>query len=598
MRDAKTESVTEAELVELFRRRRPDPEAFRARVAQRIREKEREPDSGSAREPTLLGSELVRRVAAVLPLEPSSGLGFAKLLVTSLALPFVVLSATVAAFVAASRSVLRSTGSAQPASREPRPLQDVVPARDRDLIVGLGIPAWLHPAGVLLLFLPSLTGSPWAVDVVVALVLAAALSLVFLVRGLARSTLLTPATVADHAAAILGALFMGVFLWPLSRRVAAAGSDLGLGWSGGLVLLGIVACALVPRGGTGWSRLGWLCLVPLLVVLNPLGLTRSSPASLRAQLASFEVEAHELRGWQPVGVVAEALLATGAELPPLPSVERALQLELARGPEQHSQRWTAGIDAHPRVWTTAAQVGLMTRERWQRLAERPAEARKLEQLLAHDGPLTLQEYDEYLFPMLLATRTLTAEQRAALAARIEATWPATGSHDPLASALLLVRLLDHLGLQEHVEARRADVQRLLLEHWFARPTRGFLPTGGFTPNPAKFETAVPGSTHAAVVLMARFGVPAGIDLRRVRAYLRAEGAAFWLVIPERSELQSLERAALLRLEHQLAIPPRPWLAALAGERILVACALLVLLCGLAIVCAPRPDPAAGRRALP
>src|SRR5690606_6689947 len=81
------ELVPEAELVELFRRRRPDPAAFRARIAQRIAEKERDPEADGPDRRSILRAEFVRRAAAFLPLDPASGSSAAKLALTGLALP-------------------------------------------------------------------------------------------------------------------------------------------------------------------------------------------------------------------------------------------------------------------------------------------------------------------------------------------------------------------------------------------------------------------------------------------------------------------------------------------------------------------------------
>lgn len=599
MSEHEAETIPESELVELFRRRRPDASAFRARVAARVAEREREPETPGPDESSFLRAEFVRRAAALLPLDPNAGLGLTKVVGTSLALPWIVLCASVGSLLAAGRSVLRSSGSARPAAGEPRPLRDVARSPDRSLAAGRRLAGLLQTAGMLALLLPSLTGSAWAVDLVVLLVLASAGALVLVVRGLAQSALLTPRTVSTYATSILGAFFAGAFLWPLQRRAAEAGSDLGLGWSAAVVFAGIAACALLAGRRPGWSNAFWILFLPFLVVLNPFGLTRSSPASLRQQLAAYALDAREIKGWEQFGLVAEALTACDERLPPLPTAERELDDALARGPGPEGRPWTAGVDPHPRVWNAAAQAGLMTAERWRALAAHPDEQRKLDRLLESRGPLLAPDYDEYQIHMLVATRAPTREQREALAQRIDAAWPAPDSYDPLSKALVLVRCLDQLDLPERADAHRADVMALLVSHgWTGRSIGVFRPTGGFTPDPETFQTSMPGTTHAAVVLMTRFGVPAEIDLRRVRAYLRAESAAFWLLLPEPAHLKAIQRAALLRLEQGIGIPPRAWIAALVGERILIACLLLVGLCVLAIRSAPRPGRAGAGQVLP
>lgn len=586
MSTSDVELVSEAELRELFRPRRVDPAQFRARVASRIAEQEREHGSESDR--STLRAELVRRAAAFVPLDPTGAAGGAKLVLASLALPFLVLVAAVSVLVASARSVRRSSSSARRAEVEPRFVLPIALAPTAKLRRGRALVQSLQVAGMFVLLLPSLTGAAWAVDIVVALVLVAAGTLAYLVRGMAEEALLTPRSVATCSTSILGGLFLGGFLWPLSRRAAESGSDLGAGWSAGVLLGGIVLCALLPRVRPALNSIGWLVLVPILLLLNPLGLTRSSTASLREQIATLELDARELRGWEPVDLAGGAVAEIDGSAIEPGSIEREIERAL-RG----------GFDAHPRVWTAAAHLGLMTRERWSALASRPLQKLRLDQLVELDMPLRMPVYDEYLVPMLLATRELTLEQREKLAARIDAAWPSTSSYDPLADALLRLRLFDHLGLAARVESRRADVHALLQDHWLPPGgSRMFAKRGGFTSDPAQFQSSVLGSTHAAVRLMARFGVPDGIDLRAVRGYLRGESAAHWLVFPEPAWLKLEARAALAQLEREIGVPRRALAAAIVGERVLIACVLLVLLCLFAIRAAPAPRSSDGPGALP
>ncbi len=585
----------DAELVELFRRRRPDPDAFRARVAERIVEKEREPNVDVPRERSILRTEFLRRAAAFLPLDPSAA-AFGKIILTTLALPFIVLVASVGAFVAAAKSVVRTGSTAQPAVKEPSYVQMASSGR---LKSSSYLVQSLQTIGMFALLLPAAIGSAWAVDIVVALVLLAAGALVLVVRGLSTDTLLTPRTVSTQAIAILASLFAGAFLWPASRQAAAAGSDLGIGWAASVVLAGMVVCALLPRQRPSWGSVGWLLFLTPLLLLNPMGRTNTSPANLRKQVANYDVEALELRAWEELGLVTEALAAVGERVPSMPAVERELESVLARSIEDKLHVWREGVDAHPAVWTAALHAGLMTHDRWCALASRADEKRGLDGLLKLSGPLRTPVYNEYQVAMLVATREISPEQRETLASHIEAAWPERGSHDPLANALLIVRLLDHLGFVERANARRADVHALLVEHWTGTmPLAVFLRMGGFTPNPERFKTSLAGPTHAAAVLMARFGVPEGIDLRLVRAYLRVESAAPWLGIPESAYLKGVSRAALLRLERDIGIPPRSKFEAVVGERVLIACALLVLLCVLAIRSAPRVSASVTTSALP
>lgn len=593
MKPTETDLVPEAELVELFRRRRVDPAAFRARVALRIAEDR----AGGPRGPASARVHVLRRAAALLPLDPSAGAGAtgaAKLALAGIALPFVVLFGLLATFVAAGRSVRRSGAEARPAEEEPR--VEVAAARSRgSLRASLTLTQLLQPLAMLALMLPSFTGARWAVDVVVAVVLLAAATLAFVVRGLADRALLTPRSVATCASAVLGATFVGLFLWPHARDAVGAGSDLGIGWSSGALIVGLAACALVPRARGARGTRGWLVLALALLFLNPLGCTFSTRSSVARQLAGLDLRAEDIARWEQAGAAAEALATTGAKDAPIDAPIGGIEREVARALRD-------GVECHPRTWTAASDAGVMTSERWARLAERPIERRKAETLLTLPIPLGMPEYDEYVVPMLLATRMLTAEERARLADRIDAGWPADDAFDPLSDALLRVRLFEHLGMRERVEARRADVHALLRSHWWpGSATSPFQVRGGFTPDPRKIPTSMPGTTQDAVALMTRFGVPEGIDVRAVRDCLRVESAAPWLVVPELPWLKLASRAALLRLESEIGLPPRSFLASLAAERAFVACVALVLLCLLAILSAPRPGPSSeadARAALP
>lgn len=573
------ELVPEAELVELFRRRRPDPAAFRARIAQRIAEKERDPEADGPDRSSILRAEFVRRAAAFLPLDPASGSSAAKLALTGLALPLAMLVASVAAFLAAGRSVVRTSRGAAPSRAEPVRLGWATPPHGIRLGFSGVLIQCLQPLGMFALLLPGIYGSRGAVDVVVALALCAGLALVFIVRALADAVRLTPAAVADFAVGVLVSLFAGAFLWPASRNVAEIGSDLGIGWSAGVLLAGVVLAALWPLRRPGWFLWTALAFVPGLLLLNPLGATFHEPADLREQVAELELDAAELAGWGEFGTVSRTLAALGGA-----------PADLARADREIARALEGSFRVHPGVWTAASEAGLMDTARWRTLAAGEMEAYALDRLLEASGPLRIADYELYRVRMLLATREVGPAQREALAARIEAGWPTVGVHDALSDALVRVRVLDELGLAQRADARRDDVHQLLRDHWIAPDTEGrFRQRGGFTPDPAKFRTSLRGPTRAGVELMARFGAPAGVDPRDVRDRLRADGRAHWLFFPSHPGLQLEPRAALLLLEREVGLPPRSLLASLVAERLLIACLLLVLLCVVAIRSAPEPE---------
>ena len=420
-----------------------------------------------------------------------------------------------------------------------------------------------------------------------ALFLVAALALALTVRQLGEIAQLTPTTAARSALGILSGLFCGLFLFPHARAVSAHGSDLGPAWAAAVLVVG--ALILGVQGlGTGVVRRGaWIAYLLALVVINPFGLTLYGSTDLRREVERGPISAG-LRGWEDMGNATAALHAVGAEMPSSDAALRVIDGALADG-----------TDLHPQVWTSALHAGWMTTERWRQLAARPFEARALDRLLDARAPVNTTSYYEYQAAMLVATRELTPAQRASLADRVEAQWPRTGDHGALEEALVCVRWLEHLGLAERVAARRATVHALLVDHWWPGALWSpFQRTGGFTPNPREFHTSMVDDTHAAVLLMARFGVPEPIDPRAVRSFLRGAAAAHFLVLPQPAWLNTTARAALLRLEREVGIPPRSPLAAVVGERLLVASILLVALCLLAVAFAPRPSGTTSRTALP
>jgi hypothetical protein len=303
---------------------------------------------------------------------------------------------------------------------------------------------------------------------------------------------------------------------------------------------------------------------------------------LRGYLASFEAHTDELRGWSEAEVTYVALRSTRAELPDLAHVRAAVELAI----DHHD-------DSHPTVWTAAATMHLIDIEHWRTLAARPLEQHKLDQWLASSGRLHLIEYDAYQLDMLLATRELTGEQCERVAARIEASWPAPGDDRALDRAALCVRLFDTLGRQDAIERHRADVHELLRRHWISgRGTGPFAKIGGFSSYPAKLRTSFDEATWRAVDLIARCGAPPEIDMRLLHGYLRTESAAHGLIGETYAELKATERAALLRLEREIGLPSRHWLATLLGERVLIGSTLIVALCFLAIrFAAPTGDDA-------
>lgn len=578
----------EATLRELFRPRRVDPDAFRAAVARRIAEREAAEHAARERETRKPArSAYVQRAAALLAFDPSgsgsSPLALLKLFGGALLLPLVVIGLQVAAFAHALGIVRHATS---PDGR--------LEARRGSLRLGTWLLGASQAGGVLVLLAPFLLTSHWVVDLVGLLFVAASAGLALSVRGLAEEGKLTPRSVVRVTLALLNGLFAGFYLWRVAYRISEGSSDLGLGVSAAVLLAGMVLCPLVVRGGprragTRASALGSLAMgIGFVLFLDPIGVTRSSPEALAAQLARLDTRLSptDLRNWKEADELHEALVAVGGEVPRLERTAGELRSALERE-----------IALHPTMLTTALRLGLLTSEAAGKVAEREREAHALDELLAGDGPLVGPSYEEYRMHLLLATRPLSAAQHAHLVARVEATWPSAGTWAALDRARHCMRLLELLGEDERLAARRAEVHALLRHHWVGDRASFFDKPGGFTSDPVKFPTSFADATADAVALMARHGVPSGIDLRLVRGYLRAESVAQPLLFEAMPELHATTRASLLRLEREVGIPPRGPAAALFAERNLLAVLLVVLLC-LVTVRRTEEPPGARPGALP
>lgn len=588
MSASEADTISEAELRELFRRRRPDAEAFRAEVARRIAERAQESGQEPAERPDLRALA-VRRAAALVALDPAGGatpLALAKGLSAALLVPFLLVGLHVLSFVAGAAAVRRSIERAQPVTGEPRPATVSARRGSSSLRLGGLLVALLQALGAVLFLLSGLGGVHWALDLLALLFVLASAGLVLSVRGLAESGWLTPKQVTGLVTGLLIALFAGVFLWIGPLNVSDAASDLGFGASAAVVLLGTLLCPLLARRRS-WRHVLWAAtwVVGLVLFLNPLGVTFSSPGSLARQLEDLELRVDVLKGWQEAGRTHAALRATGHAAPALEHLRAPLERALS-----------AGEVPHPTVWCTAEELGWVDEELWRRLAAEPLQAHRLARLLEADGPLLLSPNDEYLFALLLATRPLSDAERAHLVARVEASWPAPGTHAPLAAALFCVRVFDRLGASERVEARRADVHALLEAHRVDGSRYApFQQFGGFTPDPTSFPTSFEEATLDAVELMQRLGVPEGVDLRKVRGYLRSSARAFPLVFEMYPHVHLDARAGLLLLTEGIGLPERSLLARLLGERLLLASLLIVALCAWAVRLTPAPT---GRGALP
>lgn len=575
-------AVPEDELLDLFAPRRPDPNEFRAGVEQRIaaRRAEQKQERDGGRDDTPAQSAVWRKVAALLPLDPMTqsiiGYGATKPLgkvLGLLALPALVLVGALGGFFAGALSIGRSRRDALPV--DPSRLWGHEPgaAARRG-----GLHVFLRMASLIAVFVAPVIGGRAAFDALVLLLLLSMVGLVWTIRAFAQAGMLERRAVARQAMGLLNMVFMGGFLWFHSFHLVDP-SALGMGWSTVVLLVGLIGCGL----GMGWMfGLGGAGLVAMIVLLgNPLELTRTSPEELRAQLQELQLDPAKLTRWEEASHLHEALVALEEEVPDLSEVAQDLAIA-ARD----------GVDVHPVVWTSAARMGLLTDETWRVIAER--DAYPIERVLER-GRVSRTDYHEYRVPLILQTQGLSAAQRAELAGNVEAIWPEPSDHGALVCASSCLRRLEYLGETDRIESYREPALELLERHWVgSHGGRRFAHIGGFSSNIAKFQTSFHADTYEAVELMARFGAPEGIDLALLRSYLRTGSRKSGTLYERSPYLRATDRAAYARLLGEIGMPEVGLVGRILEERLLISITLIVLLCWAAILMAPRVDTRRGQ----
>lgn len=569
------------ELVDLFRPRRPDPRAFREAVERRIAGR-----AAAPRTPDASG----RRAAGALPFDPVSaatasalaGKGAVKI-AGAFGVPLGLIAATLVSFVLALVSIARfSRGAKAPPDASERG------AARAGQTFGVLLMAVIPFAPMLALWVPEL--STRYSDLLLLVLLYSIAVLTTSVRWLARSGLWSRLEMARLGASVLLALYAGSYFWMGGLLRMDSSSELGLGWCATVVVAGASGCMVVATGAQGraWIGVGFTVVLGLLVRSFSPPLVGDGAGRLREELQHFHGRVDDLAGWNEAAARFEALRAAGEELPSLERVRRGVEEAIEEG----------GLERF--LWRPASRMGLIDAGHWLALAERPIERHALDDLLRADGPLLdLVEREPY-FAMLLASRPLAPAEVEHLAGRVVASWPLAQTVDPLEHAAVCVRLLDGLRRADLADSLREQAHGLLRSHWVDSAATRTTQVGGFATNPRRFGvSSAPEPTWHAIELLARFGCPAEIDLRRVRGHLLA-WRTFSLVSRRHDpsgDVTAFQRAALLRLERDIGMPERTWWLAALDERLPIASALLVILCWFGIAVA-RPAAPEVRGALP
>ena len=374
-------------------------------------------------------------------------------------------------------------------------------------------------------------------------------------------------------------------------------------WTGliapGLLVLGSVSClALAVRGRK--DRLArvklYLLVLPLLLVLLGALTLLVKKAERRASRADAvvyverdfgEISATPLFG-QLAGVVHH-LRADGGPVPDLTLLEAAVHARLDRAA-------TAAELPNPLGYWPIDELGLIREED---LAHYRDEYKEV-QLTKSDLPLVNCEHDYLPCVARLRIDGLDDGERDHIAVRIAQGASEEVGYGDLEELWCRVRLLEELERPGLIEQLAPAVRRALLDSWTAGP--GF-EQGSFAPAPSlvtRDDVGRPveerlsfvwlGATDWGLRLIGRFGAPPEIDLGQLAAYLDEQAVHHGGSLDERHALAAAARSHVRVLRGEEAENEGRYWRMLLELRATVAVALLVALCLLVTLRAPRGAP--------
>ena len=604
-------TVSEAELREALRPYRPDRERFQRAVAQKLATHVAGGTSPrSCAGPAPSGAELdepigegahLSAAASVLPLgvlDPSAaGLPAACLpssskgLATTLALPAISLAMLAVAFFGGVRSVLAMRTSAA-ATRE---------AADRAARAWWRQHVW-RAVGVLALVLALRWTQP--IEALVVVVLGSMVALASVLAQLSRAGAASRATVGLFTANLLAAT-TGATLVFGALEVGVDNEPWKDPWVTFVLLTGWVACDRIGAWNSRWSATRRLVAIGL-----PLLLLGGLAARFQSQLVAldrerlvafvdeFDAPVSDVVEWQRFGTIAEWLGRTSSGPLDLETARQLTERTLA-APDVRHEPLRASAPAHSLLG--AARAGLVSQRAWNSIAE-DSEAQRI---LAHEGPLLESAITEWLVRAAAATGA-PAAVRNRLAERLAAAWPAADAPRAVHTMELYAELCAVLERPLTVEPRPGSTRDALEYNWTLSAAAGST-SAGFVMDTTNLEHTDAdihrvSPTLAAVRLMRRFGVPPGIDLDSVEAFLRRAATpslveALSPRVFDQLRVQSYRFVAevalreLLELRTERALSTRPASASsrVLDHRLLLGALGLVVLCLLATSRAARDE---------
>jgi len=587
---------------------RPEPEAFRAGIDRRLREREDRADEQRAR--LAVAPARLRWAASILP--PGvvgTAIGTAtvagkklglKAIPGLLAIPAVATLMVVLTFLGALRALKPAEG----------------PATERVESEQAAIRAWWKRNRV-----------ATAISLVLFVVLAVlrhpeVLTLVLLLSMIATTAQLGALSKAGFGdrkrVGAIGSqlLFSLAWLWFMLRDLTPIGTTEINPMLGPVVLcLGAFACRMVSGhfalSGL-WARIwhperrmlypdpvttfclrclyGGVALAGLLffglVFWNstPSAMTVFDPRwKLESMVSGFDEPLAQVDDWLAFGRAAEYLRRE----------EHGSELDLDDAREVLRGAFEEGVKVGPRLLTRAVQLGLLER------SEALSIAPRLDVPVLVGDDAEVSEWAARVIGLLQVCGAWSEGQRAHLARCVAAGRPEEGLFGRLEDLRDQIELLDLLGATELADERAPAVAEALRRHWCGSYDGATF--GGFTFSSEharqragrrldRLSASDLGPTLAGIELMVRFGVPEGIDLERVRlALARPVASALGLfdVGPPRWDLE--QELARVELREQLLESPGGLLSLLIRNRIPLGILLLIALCLIATARAPRGE---------
>lgn len=594
-KDAADQAI-DRDLRRLFAPRRCDADEFAAGVARRIAAAPEESVRGDAspsdaRSATAPAQPMwQRRAAAWLPVEAAALLGVGgKAIPAVLAIPALILASCALALVGGLRSLRRDGAHARSEPSSESFGGKPAPQPGATALI-------LFQFGPLVVLLASLWfGGERALDLWLALIVTSMVALTLLARRAARAGLMDRPRVARLCVGLLMMQLLAFVQFPWQSSGVGVDWVFGPAGAAWTLLAGAWICSLASGGRlirigqslviTGIAAL-WLAISPPLSS-SPLARARATPEDLREIAQRLDLDPADLRGWRELQAIVEALKRAEATAPDLSATTRRLSDAIA-----------GGARPHPVVLTAALHCGMLSHEDLCRLAEDRVTRTTLTQWTRAGASLPWIDSDEYLFPLWLAVDSPDVDARAAMLRRIESNWPAADAPLALNAADRCVRAWTWLGATDRIEAHGASLAEILTRHWIGEPTSTrHAELGGFSSEPSRLATSLADATNRGVRLLAWSGVPAGVDVGKLRLHLLRESQPARLWFRDTPvEWKALERASLVELDAIVAPAPAGVIARLVRERLLLGSLALMCLCLFAVATSPPGADEALRRA--